>query len=97
MPHHIISRTTYLIIYVILLVLMVLTVATAYMELGAWHLIVAMLIAVIKAVLILLYFMHLLYSGRAIILYAFLGFAFLAVLLVLSISDYLTRGWIGAF
>jgi cytochrome c oxidase subunit IV len=97
MPHHIISRTTYLIVYLILLVLMVLTVGTAYIDLGAWHLIIAMTIAVVKAILILLYFMHLRYSGRAIILYAFLGFAFLAVLLVLSISDYLTRGWIGAF
>jgi cytochrome c oxidase subunit IV len=97
MPHHIISRTTYFVIYLILLVLMVLTVATAYMELDGLHLLVAMVIAVIKAVLILLYFMHLRYSGRAILVYAFLGFAFLMVLLVLSISDYLTRGWIGAF
>jgi cytochrome c oxidase subunit IV len=91
------SAATYFVIYIILLVLMALTVGTAYIELGPWHLIVAMTIAVIKAALILLYFMHLRYSGRAVLVYAFLGFAFLMVLLVLSISDYLTRGWIGAF
>jgi cytochrome c oxidase subunit IV len=97
MPHPVISRTTYFVIYIVLLVLMGLTVGTAYIELGPWHLIVAMVIAVVKAALILLYFMHLRYSGRAILVYAFLGFAFLLVLLVLSISDYLTRGWIGQF
>lgn len=95
MTHHITSRKTYVFIYCILLGLLVLTVAAAYVDLGRWGILVTVGIAVVKALLILLYFMHLRTSDRIVWLFVFLAFALLGTLLVLSFSDYVSRGWVG--
>jgi cytochrome c oxidase subunit 4 len=56
---------------------------------------VALAIAGSKAVLIMLYFMHLRYSNRLTSVFAVAGFLWLAILIALCLSDYLTRGLLG--
>lgn len=95
MEHPIVSPRTYFIVYLALLVLLMLTVAAAYVHLNGWSVILALTIAIIKALLVILYFMHVRYSGRLTWLFAGAGFVWLGILLVLTISDYLSRSWVG--
>ena len=84
---------SYYMVYGALLVLLVLTVAVAELHLGGFGVVLALLIAVAKAVLVLLYFMHLRYSSRLTWLFAGAGFVWLLILLVFLMADYLSRGW----
>lgn len=77
---------------VVLLLLLGVTVAMAYLDIGVWHTPAAMLIAVAKAVLILLLFMNLRRERGVILLAAATGFFWLAIMISLTLSDYLTRG-----
>ena len=88
------TTRTYLVIYVWLIVLMVLTIVASYLNLGPFNLAVAMIIAVVKATLVVMFFMHVKYSGRLIWIYSAGAFLWLAILLALTYSDYLTRGWV---
>ena len=88
------SIRTYTTIYVWLVVLMLLTIVASYLNLGVLNLSVAMLIALVKATLVVMYFMHVKYSGRLIWVYAGGAFLWLAILLGLTFSDYLSRGWV---
>ena len=95
MNHDPVSVRTYFVVYLALLALLALTVTAAYLPLGSLGVVIALTIAVVKALLVMLYFMHLRYSNRLIWLFAGAGFVWLAILLFYSISDYLSRGWIG--
>jgi cytochrome c oxidase subunit 4 len=77
-----------------LVVLTLVTVIAAKAPLGSWHTPVALSIAACKAILVILFFMHVLHSGRltALVLIGALGW--LAILLGLTLSDYLTRPWL---
>jgi cytochrome c oxidase subunit 4 len=88
------SLRTYTVIYVWLVVLMLLTILASYLNLGKFNLTVAMVIALVKATLVVMYFMHVKYSGRLIWIYSVGAFLWLAILLALTFSDYLTRGWV---
>lgn len=93
---HVTRRRTYLIVYFVLLGLLFLTVGAAYLDLGGWEILIAVGIAVVKALLILFYFMHLRSTNDRIIwIFALLAFALLGTLFVLSFSDYVSRGWVG--
>lgn len=95
MAHRIITPRTYVAIYLMLLGLTALTVYLATRgHLGVWEIPVALGIATVKTVLVGVYFMHLLYSGRLTWLIVGLGVVFLAVMIGLTLADYLTRGWI---
>ncbi len=94
MSEQIISTRVYYSIYVALLVLLALTISLAYVHLGYLNVLAAMTIAVLKAVLIILYFMHVRYSSRLTWVFVGAGFFWLAILLVLSMTDFLTRGWL---
>src|SRR5690606_18538110 len=87
----------YYTVYAALIILMLLTVAAASIDLGGWNLLVALAIAVVKAVLVVLYFMHLRYSSRLTWLFAGAGFAWLFILLLYTLSDYFSRSWVGGF
>ncbi len=89
------SLRTYYVVYGALLVLLLLTVAVAQLHLGAFGIILALTIAIGKAVLVLLYFMHLRQSSRLTWVFAAAGFAWLMILLALTMTDYLSRGWVG--
>jgi cytochrome c oxidase subunit 4 len=86
----------YYLVYAALMVLLLLTVAVAELGLGVWGVLIALTIAIVKALLVILYFMHLRYSSRLTWLFAACGFAWLGILMVLAISDYLSRSWIGS-
>ena len=77
-----------------MLVLTGLTTWIAFVDLGPFNAPVALTIATIKALLVILFFMHVKYAAermtRAVVVS---GFFFLMILIVLSLSDYLTRSW----
>lgn len=75
--------------------LLVATVAAAMLGLPQpFGIIVAMTIAVVKALLVMLYFMHVRHSSRRTWVFAAAGFFWLAILIGLSLSDFLTRTWL---
>lgn len=84
-------KRTYIFVYVALLLLLGATIGAAYIDLGVWNSVVAVTIAVVKAVLVILFFMHVKYSGDLIRLYVLAGFFWLALLVGLTLADYLTR------
>lgn len=90
----IISRKTYLLVYLALLVLLGLTIGISFFDLGLWGIAIALLIAATKAVLIILYFMHVRASSPVIWLAAGAGFLWLGILLGLTFTDYLSRSWL---
>ncbi|MFL6622125.1 MAG: cytochrome C oxidase subunit IV family protein [Sulfurifustis sp.] len=86
------SIKTYLVVWLSLLVLLALTLTSAYVRLGTGNVVVNVAIAVIKAALVAIFFMHL-KSGSVISrLVAVAGFLWLLVLIGLTLTDYLTRG-----
>jgi cytochrome c oxidase subunit IV len=92
MTQHVMSVRTNIAIFVALLVLLVATVGAAYLPLGIMHVPVAMTIAVVKAALIMLFFMHLLHSHRLMMIVSVASFFWLAIMVALTLNDYLTRG-----
>jgi cytochrome c oxidase subunit 4 len=91
MKEHIASIQTNVIVFVALLVLLFATVGAAYLPMGDWHFPVAMTIAAAKAVLIVLFFMHALYSHRLTAVVCVAALLWLGIMLGLTMSDYLWR------
>lgn len=85
------TRNTYFLIFAALLVLLAVTVGVAFLSLGRWAPLVAMMIAVAKAVLIVLYFMHVRYEVPLVRIFAIAGFLWLVLLFTFMMSDYFTR------
>jgi cytochrome c oxidase subunit 4 len=92
MSEHIVSVKTYVIVGISLLALTGLTVAAAFVNLGAFNSVVALGIATVKAVLVVLIFMHVKYtSERMTKVVVIAGVFWLFLLLILSLTDYGTR------
>jgi cytochrome c oxidase subunit 4 len=89
--HHVVSPSTYYKVFAALMVLLVLTLVAAYFDLGELNLIIAITIAVVKALLILLFFMHLIYSSRLVQLFGGAALFWLAILFILTLGDYFAR------
>jgi len=87
------SVASLIVTYVLLLVLLVATVAVAQIELGVLAMPVALAIACTKALLIIVYFMHLKDSISLVWLTAAIGFVWLVHMIAGTFGDYLTRGW----
>lgn len=81
----------YLLILSALVVGTCLTWGIAFLDLGIWNPVVALTIAVIKAVLVILFFMHVFYSSKLTKLTVAAGFFWLLIMITMSLSDYLTR------
>jgi cytochrome c oxidase subunit 4 len=94
MSEHVIPKKVYFSVFAALMVLLALTVWVARLPLGAFNIYVAMSIAVVKAVLVVLYFMHVRYSSRLIWVVAGAGFVWLLLLFGLTMADYTTRAWL---
>jgi len=95
MSEHIVQPRIYLVIFLALLVGTGLTViAASYDFPGPLNAIVALTIAVIKATLVILYFMHVRYSGRLIWLVIGSALFWLAIMFAITFSDYSSRGWL---
>lgn len=95
---HIVSVRVYITIFLALMVLTAATVITAKYDLtviwGPLNAIVALTIAVIKATLVVLYFMHVRYSSKLTQVVVFSGVLWLIIMVAFTMMDYLTRhGW----
>jgi cytochrome c oxidase subunit 4 len=88
---HIVSPKIYITIWLILLMFTGLTVWAAFHNFGVGNPIIALTIAVTKATLVVLFFMHVKYSPKIIALVIACGLFFLSILLVLTTSDYISR------
>ena len=91
MSNTVVPTKTYLAIFFALMALLAITVGVAYVDLGELNLAVAMGIAIAKAALIVSFFMHLRYGRRLTWVFAGAGFFWLAIMLVLVMTDYATR------
>jgi cytochrome c oxidase subunit 4 len=88
------SLITYIAIFAALLVLTFATVLVARVDLGVMNDVVALGIAVTKALLVILFFMHVRGSSRLIALTAVGGFLWLAILIGITILNYTSMGQI---
>ena len=91
--HHIVPLKIYFLIFFALILGTALTVAIAYVDLGFLNTPIALLIALGKASLVILFFMHVKYSHKLVGLFSLAGFFWLLILLVMTMQDYYTRGW----
>ncbi|OFW29496.1 MAG: hypothetical protein A3H97_01035 [Acidobacteria bacterium RIFCSPLOWO2_02_FULL_65_29] len=90
---HIVPKSVYYLIFAALMAGTAVTVAMAFVDLGAFNAVVALTIAVVKATLVVLFFMHVRYSSRLTWAVVFGSVFWLGILLALTFSDYLTRSW----
>ena len=92
LSHHVVPVRTYLLVFSGLLVLTAITVAVAFQHLGdPWNDVVAMAIAITKATLVVLFFMHVKWSSPMVKLSVVSAVVFLALLLGITWSDYWAR------
>jgi cytochrome c oxidase subunit 4 len=95
MSEHIVSPRVYIAIFLVLMLGTGLTVLAAFRDFpGPLNAVVALTIAVVKATFVVLYFMHVRYSPRLILLVIAAALFWMALLFALTISDYSTRGWL---
>lgn len=99
MTHPIVPLRLYVGVFTALILLTGLTVGVAFFDLGGGRLhfanaLAAITIAVAKGLLVVLYFMHLRYSTRLTWVFAGAGVFWLLILIVLTLADYLSRGWL---
>jgi cytochrome c oxidase subunit 4 len=93
MSGHIVPKRTYYIIFGLLMLCTYITVQVAFFDLGPLNTVVALGIAIFKATLVILFFMHVKYSTRLTWAVIVGGIFWFGILLVLTFGDYLTRGW----
>jgi cytochrome c oxidase subunit 4 len=93
MSGHVSPKNTYYLIFGTLMVMTAVTVAAAFVDLGILNFPVALAIAIFKATLVILFFMHVKYSSRLTKLVCGGAFFFLLILFALTMTDYLSRGW----
>jgi len=94
MSEHVTSVRTYVLVFLALVVLTAVTVFVAFQDLGALNDVVALAIAGVKAILVVLFFMQVAHSSRLSKLTAVAGFLWLLILIGITLSDYLTRGFL---
>ena len=91
---HIAPISMYVGIWAALMVFTGITVFAASVELHVFNIVVALLIATIKGSLVVLFFMHLKYSTKLTMVTVIAAIFFLLIMFSLSMTDYLTRGWL---
>ena len=94
MTSHIVPVKLYVAVFVALLLLLAATVAVSFVRLGEFNVVIPLAIAIGKTFLVMLFFMHVRYSGRLVWIYVGVGFFWLGILIALVLGDYLTRGWL---
>ena len=90
---HIVSPRLYLAVFLALMLGTAATVWAARFDLGHLNIVVAMVLAVCKATLVVLYFMHLRYGSKLTWVFAAAGVLWLVLLIGLTMADILTRHW----
>jgi cytochrome c oxidase subunit 4 len=92
---HIESARNYILVFLGLIVLTVLTTAVAFVDLGAFNVVVALGIATCKMLLVALFFMHVKHSSALTKLVITGALLWLAILIAFTLADFQTRGWFG--
>ena len=90
---HIASKRSYFVIFALLMLCTYLTWQVAFFDLGVFNSVVALGIAVFKATLVILFFMHVRHGARLTWVVLVGAVFWLALMLGVTMSDYLTRGW----
>jgi cytochrome c oxidase subunit 4 len=93
LAQHIVGPRVYVTILFALLLGTGLTVWASFVDLGVWNPVIALAIATTKAVLVVLYFMHVRYSSRLTMLTVGAGIFMFLVLISLTLADYISRAW----
>jgi cytochrome c oxidase subunit IV len=91
--HHVVSPKIYAIIAIALLVLTATTAGVSYLELGDFNAVVALAIAVFKAMLVVLFFMHVKYSTKLTKFTVVAAIFMLMGLISMTMADYMSRAW----
>ena len=92
--HHIVPKRIYYAVFAALIALTWITVAVSKIDLGRLNTVVALAVAVIKALLVILFFMHVRYSTRLTKLVVAAGFLWLALMIGLTMADFVSRQWL---
>jgi caa(3)-type oxidase subunit IV len=92
---HAVPIRIYAVIFATLLLLTLVTVDVAFYNFGAMNIGIALAVATTKATLVILYFMHVRYAPPLTAVFAGIGFVYLIILIAFTLSDFLSRGWIG--
>jgi cytochrome c oxidase subunit IV len=93
-PHiHVTPMWIYIAVFLALAAGTLLTWWVSTIEMGVWNTPIALVIATIKALLVILFFMHVIHSPRLTWVVIVASFLWLGVLFVLTFADYLTRVW----
>ena len=93
MSGHVVPKKLYILVFTALIVLTGLTTGVAFINLGKWNTVAALVIAVCKASLVVLFFMHLRWSSNLLRIVVASSLLWLAILVGLTISDVFTRDW----
>ena len=91
--HHIVTPFQYMLVFGTLLVGTAITVIAAYFDMGPLNPIIALGIATFKAVVVILFFMHVFFQSRLIKMTVIAGFFTFMVLIMMTMSDYISRAW----
>jgi cytochrome c oxidase subunit 4 len=94
MSGHVAPKSLYYTIFAALIFGTALTVAVAFVDMGAMNNVAMLAIAIAKATLVVLFFMHVRWGTRLTWVVAASGFFWLLILFGLTMQDYLTRGWV---
>jgi len=90
---HVVSWRVYVAVFLALCVLTVVTVVATGYDFGPLNLIVALAVAITKASLVVLFFMHARYSPKLTGLVIASSIAFFVILVFLTLTDYVSRSW----
>lgn len=91
--HHVVQPITYAVVFVTLLIGTGLTVLAADFDMGVMNPVIALAIACTKAVVVILFFMHVKFQSRLIKMTVGAGFFTFLVLIIMTLSDYMSRAW----
>jgi cytochrome c oxidase subunit IV len=94
MSGHVAPKSLYYVIFLALMVGTAVTVGVAFIDLGAMNNVVMLSIACAKALLVILFFMHVRWSTRLTWVVVGSGFFWLLILFSITMADYMSRGWI---
>ncbi|MGH9678316.1 MAG: cytochrome C oxidase subunit IV family protein [Candidatus Acidiferrales bacterium] len=93
MSQHVVPQKTYFLVFASLIALTLLTTGVAFIDLGPFNTPVALLIAVMKMSLVILFFMHVKQGSGLVRVTIAAAFFWFALLVALTMSDYHTRTW----
>lgn len=91
--HHVVQPITYIMVFATLLVGTLITVIAAEFDMGVLNPVIALAIASAKAVVVILFFMHVKFQSRLIKMTVAAGFFTFLVLIIMTLSDYMSRAW----